>query len=203
MAEACKEGLRHRPSDRAFALAEDPWPLAGRTTASTAATRPSTSRRRILPASSAACRHNGFRGGNVTIPHKEAAFALADRRDEAADADRRGQHAVVRGRRPVGRQHRRPWLCRQSRRTRAGLGGTRRGRRARRRRRGAGGHPCAASSAASATSASSTARVARAQELARPFRRRRFGASAWRRPANCSADAGLLVNTTALGMDRQ
>jgi shikimate dehydrogenase len=28
----------------------------------------------------------GFRGGNVTIPHKEAAFALADRRDEAAEA---------------------------------------------------------------------------------------------------------------------
>ena len=29
---------------------------------------------------------NGYRGGNVTIPHKEAAFALADRRDEAAEA---------------------------------------------------------------------------------------------------------------------
>lgn len=28
---------------------------------------------------------NGFRGGNVTIPHKEAAFALAGRRDQAAD----------------------------------------------------------------------------------------------------------------------
>lgn len=27
---------------------------------------------------------NGFRGGNVTIPHKEAAFALAHRRDQAA-----------------------------------------------------------------------------------------------------------------------
>lgn len=27
----------------------------------------------------------GFQGGNVTIPHKEAAFALAGRRDEAAD----------------------------------------------------------------------------------------------------------------------
>lgn len=28
---------------------------------------------------------NGLRGGNVTIPHKEAAFALVDRRDEAAE----------------------------------------------------------------------------------------------------------------------
>jgi shikimate dehydrogenase len=27
----------------------------------------------------------GFRGGNVTIPHKEAAFALSDQRDHAAD----------------------------------------------------------------------------------------------------------------------
>ncbi len=29
---------------------------------------------------------NGFAGGNVTIPHKEAAFALVERRDEAAAA---------------------------------------------------------------------------------------------------------------------
>ncbi|UDL87403.1 shikimate dehydrogenase [Mesorhizobium sp. PAMC28654] len=28
---------------------------------------------------------NGYRGGNVTIPHKEAAFALVDRRDRAAE----------------------------------------------------------------------------------------------------------------------
>ncbi|RUU59397.1 shikimate dehydrogenase, partial [Mesorhizobium sp. M7A.T.Ca.TU.009.01.1.1] len=27
---------------------------------------------------------NGYQGGNITIPHKEAAFALADQRDEAA-----------------------------------------------------------------------------------------------------------------------
>ncbi|RJT34094.1 shikimate dehydrogenase [Mesorhizobium waimense] len=31
-------------------------------------------------------RDNGYSGGNVTIPHKEAAFALVDRRDEAAEA---------------------------------------------------------------------------------------------------------------------
>ncbi|MET2830005.1 shikimate dehydrogenase [Mesorhizobium shangrilense] len=28
---------------------------------------------------------SGYRGGNVTIPHKEAAFALVDRRDQAAE----------------------------------------------------------------------------------------------------------------------
>ena len=33
----------------------------------------------------AGLRKNGYRGGNVTIPHKEAAFALVDRRDEAAE----------------------------------------------------------------------------------------------------------------------
>jgi shikimate dehydrogenase len=31
-------------------------------------------------------RDGGFAGGNVTIPHKEAAFALVERRDAAADA---------------------------------------------------------------------------------------------------------------------
>jgi shikimate dehydrogenase len=30
-------------------------------------------------------RANGYRGGNVTIPHKEAAFALVARRDQAAE----------------------------------------------------------------------------------------------------------------------
>jgi shikimate dehydrogenase len=31
-------------------------------------------------------RRNGFVGGNITIPHKEAAFRLVDRRERAADA---------------------------------------------------------------------------------------------------------------------
>ena len=39
-----------------------------------------------LAAFLAGLRGNGFGGGNVTIPHKEAAFALAGRRDEAAEA---------------------------------------------------------------------------------------------------------------------
>ena len=31
-------------------------------------------------------KHNGFVGGNITIPHKEAAYRLVDRRERAADA---------------------------------------------------------------------------------------------------------------------
>jgi shikimate dehydrogenase len=31
-------------------------------------------------------KHNGFVGGNITIPHKEAAYRLVDRRQRAADA---------------------------------------------------------------------------------------------------------------------
>ena len=38
-----------------------------------------------FPAFIASLEGQGFRGGNVTIPHKEAAFALAGRRDEAAE----------------------------------------------------------------------------------------------------------------------
>lgn len=41
---------------------------------------------RDLPAFIGAMRGNGFRGGNVTIPHKEAVFALVERRDAAAEA---------------------------------------------------------------------------------------------------------------------
>lgn len=39
-----------------------------------------------FPAFLASFGENGFVGGNVTIPHKEAAFALAERRDAAAEA---------------------------------------------------------------------------------------------------------------------
>ena len=48
----------------------------------------------------------GFRGANVTIPHKEAALALATSASARARADRRGEHADLRrGRRDRGRQH--------------------------------------------------------------------------------------------------
>ena len=49
---------------------------------------------RALPAA-------GFRGANVTIPHKEAALALADAASGAGARDRRRQHADVRGRRAI------------------------------------------------------------------------------------------------------
>ena len=41
----------------------------------------------------------GFRGANVTIPHKQAALALADRATHARPGDRRREHAAVRRRR--------------------------------------------------------------------------------------------------------
>ncbi len=55
---------------------------------------------RALPAA-------GFRGVNVTIPHKEAALALADEATETARGDRRREHADLRGRPDPGREHRR------------------------------------------------------------------------------------------------
>ena len=39
---------------------------------------------------------SGYRGANVTIPHKQAALALADEPSDAARGDRRGQHADLR-----------------------------------------------------------------------------------------------------------
>ena len=53
-----------------------------------------------LPAIASA--EQGFAGGNVTIPHKEAAFAAVDRRDRAGRAGQGGQHALARGRRCSG-----------------------------------------------------------------------------------------------------
>ena len=50
----------------------------------------------------------GFRGVNVTIPHKRAALALATAPDAAGFRDRSRQHADLRARRPDRRrQHRR------------------------------------------------------------------------------------------------
>ena len=56
----------------------------------------------------------GFRGVNVTIPHKEAALALATEATDRARGDRRRQHPHLRpGRRDPRRQHRRLRLHRQ------------------------------------------------------------------------------------------
>ena len=56
-----------------------------------AGARRSCSRRRC-----ARCPASGYRGANVTIPHKLAALALADARDRRRRGDRRGQHAHLR-----------------------------------------------------------------------------------------------------------
>ena len=53
---------------------------------STALTSTPTCRRKSSRRSSAGCKRNGYAGGNITIPHKEAAFRLVDRRERAADA---------------------------------------------------------------------------------------------------------------------
>ena len=51
-------------------------------------------------------RESGFAGGNVTIPHKEAAFAAVAPPRRGSRHDRRRQHALARGRRTGRRQHR-------------------------------------------------------------------------------------------------
>ena len=67
--------------------------------ASLAATARSTWRRPISATSSRSCQNRGFAGGNVTIPHKEAAFRRGRRPRRGRRNDRRRQHAVARGRR--------------------------------------------------------------------------------------------------------
>ena len=83
----------------------------------------------------------GFRGVNVTIPHKERALALATEISERAARDRRGEHRQLRaGRRGACRQHRRLRLRRKPAPVGARLdGGRRPGAGARGRRVVAGG----------------------------------------------------------------
>ncbi len=88
-------------------------------------------------------REEGLAGCNVTIPHKEAAFAAAEKKSDGRARHGRRQHAVVRGRPAVRGQHGR----RRLRASFARFGAkVRRWRvcrcRARRRRRGARRHPC-------------------------------------------------------------
>ena len=146
----------------------------------------------------ATLKERGFAGGNVTIPHKEAAFAAVARRDEAAEkigavntlwfedgvlcggnTDAAGFAANLDERAP-------------------GWATSRRGGGAWRRRRGTGGDPGAEG-----------ARLHRHQgdepdgragsRAGRPLRRGRVGACL-RATRELLGDAGLLVNTTALGM---
>ena len=58
---------------------------------------------------------SGYRGANVTIPHKLAAHELADELRRRRAGDRRGQHAGLRRRPHRGRQHRRRRPARRAR----------------------------------------------------------------------------------------
>ena len=144
----------------------------------------------------------GYVGANITLPHKEAALAAVGAGRSRARGRRR-QHAVARRRAAAFDQHRRRRLHRQSRRRGAGLGRTgRRGRRARRRRLGArrGLWPDRAR----------LRQDPRGQPHARSGPRRCASASArrcsrrnWTALPHLLARAGLLVNTTSLGMTGQ
>ena len=140
----------------------------------------------------------GFAGGNVTIPHKEAAFAAAARRDEAAEkigavntlwfedgvlcggnTDAAGFAANLDERAPG-------WAKAGTR------GGARRG------RRRAGRDPGAEGARLHRHQGDQPDGCAR-RRTRRPFRPGRDGACL-RRRKELLGDAGLLVNTTALGM---
>ena len=58
---------------------------------------------------------SGFVGCNVTVPHKEAAFAAVAPTRGGGGSDRRGQHDLARRRQARRHQHRRLRLPRQSR----------------------------------------------------------------------------------------
>ena len=127
----------------------------------------------------------GFRGVNVTIPHKEAALALADDATETAQRDRRREHADVRERPDPRRQHRRRRL--PERAARVGLRPHRA--RARRRRLGARDPLRAPAGAARARCASGTAHPTAREALAAEF-----GAVVSAEPAE------IVVNCTSIGL---
>ena len=79
---------RPRPADRALALAGDAHRRLPGARASTAsgATRRSSSPRGVRRRGRASCASAASSGANVTIPHKEAALALADEASAAARA---------------------------------------------------------------------------------------------------------------------
>ena len=136
----------------------------------------------------AICRRDGLVGANVTVPHKEAAFRLAERRGPGRAGAGRREHAVARGRPPEGANtdvagflanldagapgwDRRPRPCRRSSAPAA--------RRA----------PCSTAvieRGAAARSASSTARRTGAEDLARDARAPRVRPAARRDAAGGS-----------------
>ena len=143
---------------------------------------------------------HGYVGANVTLPHKEAALALSSR--TSAPGGRRRQHAVVsraapcarptptsRASSPISTPPRRDGIAVRRSAVVLGAGGSARAVVFGLIERGVGAHPCRQPHAE------------RAQAL-----HERFGAAVHagrlgaRSPA-CSRGAGLLVNTTSLGMN--
>ena len=140
------------------------------------------SRPSCSPRPCARCAAPGFAGANVTIPHKEAALALADEATDARARDRRGEHADLRRRRrDPRRQHRRARAARRARGRAASAG-------ARALVLGAGGSARAVVWAlrdgrGGRRRASGTGRPARAEALAADLGVPRRRAPARRRPA--------------------
>jgi shikimate dehydrogenase len=141
---------------------------------------------------------DGYRGGNVTIPHKEAAFTLVDRRDEAAEAIGAVntlwfEDGVLWGGNTDGHgfaanlDQRAPGWAENGPAVVLGAGGASR----------AVIHALVERGVSDIRIVNRT--LARAQELAH-----RFGASVSAHGVEATsellADAGLLINTTALGM---
>lgn len=143
-------------------------------------------------------RDNSYSGGNVTIPHKEAAFTLVDRRDEAAEAIGAVntlwfEDGVLWGGNTDGHgfaanlDQRAPGWAENGPAVVLGAGGASR----------AVIHALVERGVSDIRIVNRT--LARAQELAH-----RFGASVSAHGVEATsellADAGLLINTTALGM---
>jgi shikimate dehydrogenase len=135
---------------------------------------------------------SGFRGANVTIPHKEAALALADEATSAARAIGAANTLSVDPRGAVNADN-----------TDAGglldaLGGPPRGRRAL--VLGAGGAGRAAAWALREAGAAEVRLWNRTPERARAVAHE-LGVTAVAAPAEALADADLLVNATSVGLD--
>ena len=131
----------------------------------------------------------GFAGANVTIPHKEAALALADETSERARADRRGEHAELRRRRgdPRGLEHRRPGPARGAR-DRRPRGSARR---------------CSARAAARVPRSGRSSMRGRPRcscGTARRARAERLAAGTRRQLVDRPQKADLLVNCTSVGL---
>ena len=129
---------------------------------------------------------NGFAGGNITIPHKEAAFRLVDRRERAADTIGAVNTVWYEDGALIGGNT--DWLgiVRKPRRYSSRLGCiARQGRRARRRRLGArlGVRDF---SSADIRSRSSIARCERAEKLAAVFGARASAHGTDALPRSCS-----------------